>query len=396
MLNDSVSTPSSSRETTGWRRVKSPCATARVPSASRPSGARSAPTARPRGPAREVSASSSVSVSVSAYRRFNAVARERRSPGSRAAGLHASRCPARAPCGTGSMTCSTLQRIEAVVGVHRHDDAQQQAAVAALLDLGRTSAAGARGAAPARGGGSGVARRPADAARPPGRCPSARTARPRTRSPARPRASARSTSGACDFGERHRHLARLVRPCPSAGSRARSGRASRPPSSARSTRTSNQLSMLRPMNCTDTAYTSAPGSTATSANSSTSRTASREPKTPRFRFAPQLPQLPADDQHQQRDQHAVQRRAGCRSSCAKSSVFARRRGEQEQRDRRQARGRRAAASAGCAKLQEAAHGVNGIQRCQSDASVHSRDASALTWNGFGSWLTSSRRRTAAS
>ena len=58
----------------------------------------------------------------------------------------------------------------------------------------------------------------------------------------------------------------------------------KPPSSARSTRTSNQLSIERPMNCTDTAYTSAPGSTATSANSSTRRAASREPNTPRFNF----------------------------------------------------------------------------------------------------------------
>src|SRR5690348_16356647 len=45
-----------------------------------------------------------------------------------------------------------------------------------------------------------------------------------------------------------------------------------PDSSARSTRTSNQLSMLRPRNCTDTAYTSAPGRMATSRNSAIAAT----------------------------------------------------------------------------------------------------------------------------
>ena len=71
VLNDSVSTPSSSREVTGCRRVKSPCATARVPSASSPSGAENrsdSTTARPRA---DVSASSNVNVSVTAYSRFS-------------------------------------------------------------------------------------------------------------------------------------------------------------------------------------------------------------------------------------------------------------------------------------------------------------------------------------
>ncbi len=66
VLNDSVSTPSSSREVTGCRRVKSPCATARVPSARSPSGAANRSDSTTARPSAEVSASSSVSVSVSA------------------------------------------------------------------------------------------------------------------------------------------------------------------------------------------------------------------------------------------------------------------------------------------------------------------------------------------
>ena len=57
-----------------------------------------------------------------------------------------------------------------------------------------------------------------------------------------------------------------------------------PPSSAFSTRTSNHDSMLRATNCTDTPYTSTPGSTATSVKSSTRRSVSFEPKTPAFNF----------------------------------------------------------------------------------------------------------------
>ena len=71
VLNDSVSTPSSSFDVTGWRRVKSPSATARVPSARRPSGAENRSDSTTARPSAEVSASSSVSVSVSAYRRFS-------------------------------------------------------------------------------------------------------------------------------------------------------------------------------------------------------------------------------------------------------------------------------------------------------------------------------------
>ena len=54
----------------------------------------------------------------------------------------------------------------------------------------------------------------------------------------------------------------------------------RPPSSARSTLTSNQDSILFPRNCTDTPYTSAPGSTAISEKISNRRNPSLEPNTP--------------------------------------------------------------------------------------------------------------------
>ncbi len=72
VLNDSVSTPSSSRLCTGWRRLKSPWATARVPSASSPSGRLNCSESTTASPSADNSASSSVRVRVSAYRRFNA------------------------------------------------------------------------------------------------------------------------------------------------------------------------------------------------------------------------------------------------------------------------------------------------------------------------------------
>src|SRR6185312_15845005 len=72
----------------------------------------------------------------------------------------------------------------------------------------------------------------------------------------------------------------------------------------------------------------------------------------------------------------------------------RRRREQEQSDRRDRREpERHPAQA--ARREQARHGVN-ANRCQSELNCHSREASALTWNGFGSWSTSSLSRTAAS
>ncbi len=71
---------------------------------------------------------------------------------------------------------------------------------------------------------------------------------------------------------------------------------------------------------------------------------------------------------------------------------------------RQARGGGSPPEANCVRFPQGAialgrpggdHGVNG-NRFQSLASCHSRDARALTWKGLGSWLTSRRRRTAAS
>ena len=52
-----------------------------------------------------------------------------------------------------------------------------------------------------------------------------------------------------------------------------------PPSRALSTRTSNQVSMLLPKNCTETPYTSTPGSTAIKANIRSSLNVSLEPNT---------------------------------------------------------------------------------------------------------------------
>ena len=128
VLNDSVSTPSSSREVTGWRRVKSPCATARVPSASSPSGADEAlgqHEGEPqRGGEREQQRQRQRQ-RVEALQRLPrerdllVVARSRPAP---------SRHPAASAFGTGSMTCSSLQRLEPVVAVDRHDDAQHAAA----------------------------------------------------------------------------------------------------------------------------------------------------------------------------------------------------------------------------------------------------------------------------
>ena len=53
----------------------------------------------------------------------------------------------------------------------------------------------------------------------------------------------------------------------------------RPPSRALSTRTSNQDSMLLVRNCTDTVYTSAPGTSDTSANMMSTRKVRRDPNT---------------------------------------------------------------------------------------------------------------------
>ena len=73
VLNDSVSTPSSSWLCTGLRRLKSPWATARVPSASNPNGRLNCSESTTARPSAESSARSSVNVKVNAYRRFNAV-----------------------------------------------------------------------------------------------------------------------------------------------------------------------------------------------------------------------------------------------------------------------------------------------------------------------------------
>ena len=155
-------------------------------------------------PSAEVSASSSVSVSVSAYSRFSAARENDDLLVVAHAGLHAF-----------STSCASavrhrLDRPAAAcsgsswsLAVHRHDDAQASSRRRrACVDLRRTAAAGARGAAPRR------------AAAPAWRvdCPmprdrqharrSARTAPPRTRRSARRRASARSRGCAGAVGER--------------------------------------------------------------------------------------------------------------------------------------------------------------------------------------------------
>ena len=108
---------------------------------------------------------------------------------------------------------------------------------------------------------------------------------------------------------------------------------------------------------------------------------------------PELPQLRADHRHQQRAQHAVDEQQRIDALREELGVRRRRR-EQEQRDRAQAR-EDEQQPPHPARRQEPAHGVK-LQRCHSDCSVQSREASAFTWNGFGSALTSRRRRTEAS
>ena len=134
VLNDSVSTPSSSRDTTGWRRVKSPCATARVPSASSPRGAAKRSDSTTARPSAVVSASSSVRMQRQLVEPLQALPQQREF----AIVAHAGRTRS-ASCASalrhGLDHLQQLERIGRVVGIHGHHDAHRQAAVAGLLDL---------------------------------------------------------------------------------------------------------------------------------------------------------------------------------------------------------------------------------------------------------------------
>ncbi len=100
-----------------------------------------------------------------------------------------------------------------------------------------------------------------------------------------------------------------------------------------------------------------------------------------LQVAREPPQLIADEQHQQRRQRRVEHEQEV--VAAREELGVRRRGcEQEQRDRGEA-GQHEQQPAHSARGQEAAHGVK-LQRYHSDCSDHSREASAFTWNGFGS------------
>ena len=196
--------------------------------------------------------------------------------------------------GTGSMTCSTLQRSRRSVGVHRHDHAQRQAVCRVAARPAHTAAAGARGA---------VHRAAAVPASPSSR----RCRRRRARFPSGVNSVA-SYTPACSAArvERHAGLPASVRD--RRGDRPRAvgrlleqvvERAASEIDAAFERAVDADVEPALDAACRGIAPTrrtpARRASTATSANRSTRRSASATPNTPRFQFAPQLPQLPADD-----------------------------------------------------------------------------------------------------
>ena len=134
-LNDSVSTPSSSLDITGWRRVKSPCATARVPSASNPSGSEKRSertTARPSALPQRDQQRHRQRERVQALQR---IARERDLLVVAPPGLHLLHLLGE-PARNRLDDLQDLERVEAVAAVDRHDHAQDHR-VLALRDLRR-------------------------------------------------------------------------------------------------------------------------------------------------------------------------------------------------------------------------------------------------------------------
>ena len=195
--------------------------------------------------------------------------------------------------------------------VHGHDRAQHEAAVRALLDLRVRLLQRARGAAPRRAAAPAwraSRRRP----RPRARCRSARTAPPRTRSPCSRRAVERAGEVARAVGERLRHLRRLVRrlveqvvervaaEVEAALERAVDAHVE-PALDAAADELDRHRVDERARQHGD--------------QREQEHEAHREPRAEDagLEVAPQPPQLPADDQHEQRDQHAVEDRAACRS-----------------------------------------------------------------------------------
>jgi hypothetical protein len=156
----------------------------------------------------------------------------------------------------------------------------------------------------------------------------------------------------------------------------------RPPSSARSTRTSNQLSIDQ-------------RSWKNGHQREQQYEAQGEPRAedPGPQVPPQPPELIADESHQKHDHRPIQQQQHVVAAREKLRIR-RRGGEQEQRYRRKA-GEDEQQPAHPARGQKAAHGVK-LHRYHSDCSDHSRDARAFSWKGFGSALTSRRRRIAAS
>ncbi len=134
MLNDSVSTPSSSRDVTGWRRVKSPCATARVPSASKPSGCENRSDSTTASPSADVKREQQRQRQRQLIEALQRGARERDLLVIARARLHFLEI-LRERARHALDHLQHAQRIQPVAAVDRHDDAQHQPGVLRLLDL---------------------------------------------------------------------------------------------------------------------------------------------------------------------------------------------------------------------------------------------------------------------
>lgn len=138
-------------------------------------------------------------------------------------------------------------------------------------------------------------------------------------------------------------------------------------------------------------YTSTPGTIAMATKSTSRRSVRREPNT-FARSAPQAPELVADQRDERHRDHAVQDQQQGIVLRKERRVGARHR-EQEEQDPAERRADDERVGHRCASACSTGPFTVHLRHCPP--SVQSRLASALTWNGFGSWAVSRRMRTYA-